>query len=111
MKGQYVSFIDSDDYINACYFESMMSVLRTNNADIATCSISLVSTDRIENGSESCLTDRCLSGFEAANMMLKSEVGCATWGKLYSVDCIKDLRFVEGRIHEDFQSFSCISSC
>ncbi|TPN89144.1 glycosyltransferase family 2 protein [Aquimarina algicola] len=38
-KGEYIQFIDSDDYVAANYIERLLSVLEKQNAQLAVCSI------------------------------------------------------------------------
>lgn len=38
-KGEYVGFVDSDDYINPKMYERLMNLAKNTNADIAYCSI------------------------------------------------------------------------
>ncbi len=44
-KGEYVSFIDSDDYIEPEMYETMISAIETTDAEIAMCGKYLVSED------------------------------------------------------------------
>lgn len=41
-RGKYISFVDSDDYINPDYLEQMVAALESDNADLAICDISLI---------------------------------------------------------------------
>ena len=42
MKGQYVSFIDSDDYISKDYVWKLYSSIKNNDSEVSICSFSLV---------------------------------------------------------------------
>lgn len=46
-KGKYVSYIDSDDYIEPEMYEYIMTKLIESNADMGTCNISFVRDDKI----------------------------------------------------------------
>ena len=36
-KGEYISFIDSDDYLDSHFYEKMLKAAKDNNADVVTC--------------------------------------------------------------------------
>ena len=48
--GDYISFVDSDDYVDKCMFEKMLMTIHKNNSDLAMCFYSNVYEDgKIEN--------------------------------------------------------------
>lgn len=45
-KGKYITFIDSDDYVEKNYIETLVNAIETNNAELAICGIKEI-TDKI----------------------------------------------------------------
>lgn len=82
MKGKYLTFIDSDDYVYESYLGDLLSCLLDEQAEIAGC----YSTQ--ENREE---TDHCIN-ITDENIGSSGFVYTA-WAKLYDVSCIGNLRF------------------
>ena len=55
--GEYVGFIDSDDYINDCYYESMYIAAQRSNADISKCNRKTIEID----GSQEIMADNAIA--------------------------------------------------
>lgn len=102
-KGDYIAFVDSDDWVEKEMYEHLMSLVIKYNVDVATCAVnSVVGTkntkckpvEQTENVYKSNdLFDKLF--IDAYNV--KSEV----WNKVYSRQIIGDLRFKVGQIYED----------
>ena len=99
---EWISFIDSDDYIHPQMFEFLMSFRNLKNADI-------LLFGYVE-GTEDCFDWNVLNtniSIECGNDFLRKCIvnninRC--WilcDKLFRRDCLKNIRLPEGRIHED----------
>ena len=44
-KGNYISFLDSDDYIEEIMFESLMNIIKEKKTDVAICGMDIVTED------------------------------------------------------------------
>ena len=99
-SGKYVIFIDSDDYIELDMFEYMHNNIQKSDADMATCGIYEVYSDRIEAQKEEA--DFICSGEEAFRCILRGHtIRGEIWNKLIKKCCIKSLQFPKGRLYED----------
>lgn len=98
-SGEYIAFIDSDDYIASNMFGEMVDLLEKNNLDIISCDAFIAKGDKIigEAG------DGKLFIFEKQEIVEKSLNDCDNnaWGKIYKRQAIGDVRFPEGRLFED----------
>lgn len=100
VNGNYVIFIDSDDYIEKDMFEYMYNNIQQNDADMATCGIYEVYSDRIESQKQE--KDFACTGEEAFRCILRGHtIRGEIWNKLIKKECVKDLEFPKGRIYED----------
>jgi len=93
-RGEYITFIDSDDYANERLCEVLYNTAQENRADVASCSAYrigenttelLQSQDRIIDMSESTrppVIDRCIFGDYRYRM--------SVWGKLYKKSLFDD---------------------
>ncbi|WP_022760636.1 glycosyltransferase family 2 protein [Butyrivibrio sp. AD3002] len=102
-KGDYISFVDSDDSVKKAFIEDFIDALENTGADFAFCDIEsarLAERDRL--GTEQMI----LSDKECRQLLIDPlsreyvEMVVA-WNKIYKKDLIKDLRYKEGKIHED----------
>lgn len=104
-KGEYIAFVDSDDYISSDYFEYLYALIKKYDAEISMCY--KVNTDG--NNAEFAQIDKIspeivLSGIEACKALLDPKqyshmvTAC---GKLYKAELVSENPFPVGKIHED----------
>ena len=103
--GEYVSFVDSDDYLAPDAIELLMRLRRDQNAEIACGDCCNVERDafaifdrsgeervRVFTGDEACMT---LQGWELYMPMVTA------WGKIFPREWLLEEPFTEDRLHED----------
>ena len=102
--GEYITFIDSDDYIAENYIESLFWTLQSSKADISVCGfLPFYDGNKVKEKvkcSKSC--SKSYTSKEAVYMALKGKCSVSVWTKLYK-RCIFDIiRFPKGKtIAED----------
>lgn len=101
--GEYIFFIDSDDYVNKKCVEKCMSSLIKNNADISIIRMICVSEDTDEEVDISVSnTVKILDSQKAIEISLyQTDFSCSACGKLFKREIINDIRFPKGRLNED----------
>lgn len=102
VKGEFITFVDADDYVHKTYLEYLFSLINNYSADIATCIHFETCLDSFEEvkGSDNVI---CMSGYEACERMLV-DFGAtltAACGKLYKSEIVKQYKFPYGKLHED----------
>ncbi|WP_304201653.1 glycosyltransferase family 2 protein [Phocaeicola plebeius] len=108
-KGEYITFIDSDDFINKKYINYLYELIEHYNADISVCSYKKFDTyteNNIVKVSEinSKPTIQIYSGKEAViKSLYQKDIDNSAWGKLYSKKLFANLRFKQGIIYEDLE--------
>ena len=101
--GEYIAFVDGDDWIDEDMYEGMMSAMLNHDADIAICNYKEISQKGIWDTS----TDEVVvfEGRETLKVFIEEDVRFqiqnAAWNKLYKRSLMGDLRFPEGKIFED----------
>lgn len=91
----YVSFIDCDDFIDLDYFEKLLNMLETNNADIV-CASYFYEFSKKSKKYKQIDKDTKFSSFEAIKILLKDEtIQSHSHCKLYSEKVLKNARFPE----------------
>ena len=102
-KGKYITFIDSDDYIDSKYFEILYTIIEKNNADIVMCN----KIDFKENESKEELNiknynEKIISKEEAyKEMLIGKKIYIYAWAKLYKTSILRKNKFSVGKIYED----------
>lgn len=99
--GEYISFIDSDDYIEQDFYR-LLAIELDNGADIAECATKWCdeagNTLAIRGFSE----NKILDTVKATQTLLKENgIYQTVWNKLYRKSCIQDIHFPFGKYHED----------
>lgn len=99
-KGEYVCFIDSDDFIAPEYLGKLYELLINNKADIAQCGVSRVwdNNDKSHAYNYTGLNNAVYTDIKKY-IEESSFVMC---NKLYRIELFKGLRFPEGIKFEDF---------
>ena len=113
--GEYIAFVDSDDYILPEMYEVLFRLIDENNADMAVSSYQKVDEAGIPLQSKNTNgKDEVLSGDEVLSIGMK-DIDMMACSKLYKssiFDDIDDIRFPEGRLHEDeFTTHHILSKC
>lgn len=109
-KGNYIGFIDADDYVDINMYENMINKAYKEDADIVTCGYyqvndydsSIISKNILDEGAitkEACISN-CING----------KLSLAVWNKIFRRKFIQDnnLSFIEGRYYEDM--YMCIKA-
>lgn len=102
-KGEYLTFVDSDDYITNDYVEYLMRILKENNADISGCCANRCYEGKEDNVNvkteNTVLTFNNVEALED-NFYQKHILNNA-WGKLYKKDLFIGVRYPIGKLYED----------
>lgn len=101
--GDYVFFLDSDDYIGKDCIETCVNACQTNHSQIAVIKMIYVAENtnteiaRIDHSTVEILTHE--AAIEAS--LLQKKYSCCATGKLFEAGIIRKFRFPEGRLSED----------
>lgn len=100
-RGEYISCIDSDDYIEGQMLSELCELLDSTKADIAVSGINTVVNDRIVH------TDKYeFKIYEAKDaicaMLYEKKFWVAAWNKIYRKELFEDYLYPKGRLYEDY---------
>ena len=102
ITGEYVAFVDSDDYIACNMIEKLFETLTANNADISICNPIHVFDDQKAKFDTADKESVVYSPVEAIKeMWYQTSFLPSAWAKLFKADIFKDIRYTEGIIFED----------
>ncbi len=105
-SGEYIFFVDGDDYIEASTIQHLLTVADSTKADVVACGFSHV-TDGYFSGDESevrftSTAPGIWDGAEAVvQMMTTNNICTVAWNKLYKKHLFTGVRYPYGKLHED----------
>lgn len=111
--GEYVSFVDSDDWIAPEMYERLLESVTNEHSDIAACSVRMIWDDNIPNSIMLTQTNRCVLDRKSAQLALlnEEELKQPVMYKLYKKSLIENIPFAIGKYHEDtFWSYQAIGN-
>lgn len=102
VTGEYIGFVDSDDYINENMYMELYNALIHNNCDVATCNFYRVYGEDYFVDYTFPYKNIILNREEAIkSILLDKELRVYLWTKLFSKKAFENVRFPEGREYED----------
>ena len=112
--GDYILFVDSDDYIDLTMVEKMVCRIENDNTDMCVCTFATFKDGEEPNRNYN-KQNEIITAEEALFRLTQKEynvyfvIACC---KLIKREVISDLRFVKGKIHEDeFMCHHLIGNC
>lgn len=115
MTGEYVAFVDADDYMELQYIETLYQTLTSQKAQVAICGFKTVDEtgkavviDALHEKQEE--TESSVIGTFSGNEIILQDLQghwehVAPWGKLYQVDLFEGVRYPKWVAFEDEQVF------
>ncbi|MBM6683714.1 glycosyltransferase family 2 protein [Collinsella intestinalis] len=102
LRGKYVTFVDSDDWLETAFLEYLYRAIRTTGADISTCVYMRRCGDSSKPWKNLPEDPEVIEGREALLSLLYDEkINVSANGKLYSSHLFKDIRYPLGKRYED----------
>lgn len=101
-KGEYISFVDSDDWVSSEYISELYSSIEIGCADIAIVNHKHVTDAPVKKVSKKHYT-KLLSRQQALFILIarQHQPFVTSWGKLYRSNLFSNIRFPIGKYHED----------
>jgi glycosyltransferase involved in cell wall biosynthesis len=97
-SGNYIGFVDSDDWIEPEMYKAMLDTLEKHDVDIVECNIHEATevNDTIERSGSLIMEDR----LQALKRIIKNQ-DFSVWRRLYHKKLLQGISFVEGKNSED----------
>lgn len=103
-RGDYIGFVDSDDYIDQNMFSELYRLCQETGSQIAVCKLGREIDGELVNRSHE--TNQIEMDHEEAmrQLFIGSLYRFSLCNKLFKKDCFQGVQFPEGRIHEDLST-------
>ena len=98
VRGKYIAWVDSDDWVDSDYLEILYHYLSINKADMVVGDYA--NGDRLQQNWQPRIKECCLSGKQAFSFFLRQRIEPGVCGGLYKTELFQGIRF-QGRIAED----------
>ncbi len=102
-RGEYITFLDSDDYLSINYIQRSLELCLSNKAEISIMKMEYIQeNENDEKQGDSCVTIKCLTTEDAIKESLYQRMfSCCAPGKMYFKDTLNGIVFLEGKLSED----------
>ncbi|MBE7065896.1 MAG: glycosyltransferase [Ruminococcaceae bacterium] len=104
--GDYIGFVDSDDFISPNMYSDLIEIIQKKGADIAMCNIGYVDkngSEIINHNSSNPISERELTGKEFVTELCDNynPAYVVTWNKIYIRTLFHNIHYPDGKISED----------
>lgn len=102
-NGQFIAFVDSDDWIDFDLFHTLLTALNKSNSDIACCKIVKVMEDGQKSQVGNFLGEYEVYDTESAmhELIIDRDIQQVVWNKLYKRKVLGNIKFEKGKYNED----------
>lgn len=99
-KGEYLTFIDSDDYVSEDYVKFLVDLIKEYDADMSVCKHTIMCNKKeIDKGTKKMYLEGPKKILEMS--LYSDDFDISSWAKLYKKELFNDIRFPKGRLFED----------
>jgi len=113
-NGEYIGFLDSDDYVSEYFAEKLYNAAKNNKADIAVCGFDRIDLETNKIYSREMTKFKHKTFDVQDNPGLLVEVNTAPWNKIYKADLLKNIidinsnpRFLEDMMFLELAYLKC----
>ena len=106
---EWITFIDSDDWVNRRYLEVLFNAAIENQVDVSVCDF--LRTSNFEN--TDIKDDFICQKWSVTDFFVEKNLNfVVAWGKLYKKSLFKKIRYPKGKVHEDeFTTHKLLFQC
>lgn len=94
--GNYIGYIDSDDYVEPDYYKKLLKNIKDNDSDISVCDINLLYENTNESNRVTCGNIK-----NEKIDFINNGLAASACNKLFKREIIEQYQFSEGKVNED----------
>lgn len=99
--GEYIGFVDSDDYIDAEMYEKLYEAIKKENVDVVECNLKIIYPDRVELFTEQKYYNVYTKQEYLEEYLKIEKIFGSACVRLIKSDIAKKLKFPVGKLYED----------
>lgn len=104
-KGDYLTFVDSDDLVDPKYVEILYSAIIENKSDISVCAFKKIYSEiNFEENNEVNVIGIYNTRDALSHFLLQDTIDSSFWGKLYDKKLFKDIIINNYKVFEDMDT-------
>ena len=108
VKGDYITFVDSDDFIELDMIEYMVNTIKKYNSDIVQCNFTNLYKNT-EKFKQDTIVEQKITSKDFLELFLTKWDSSLFWNKLFKREVIENIFFKEGRcIDDEFFTYKCV---
>lgn len=100
-SGEYIGFVDSDDWIEPGFAAHLMGVMLKEHCDAAGCAFRKCAEDEQLQPASEGYSSSCYNRLSAMSDLIDNRIQQVVWNKLYKRTLIARIPFEKGKYHED----------
>lgn len=100
VNGEYIAFVDSDDWVDLDFFEKLYNSAKNNDSDIS-CATIIRKREHSQKYRVHFTEEKVLESLEDKLNACAIPRCCYVWNKIYRTEFLKDFKFKEGVFFED----------
>ena len=100
-RGEYIAFVDSDDWIESNYLLRMYETIIETQSDICECGILKTIGEEVHRKNNDMVPVVYRTAEALKRLICDNTFHQYVWNKLYHRDVVGDIRFPKGKINED----------
>ena len=111
-KGEYIAFVDSDDYIEKSMYKDMYNLMKKRKADVCICNFYNVEGNNkiLKNPNKGIQEYDKISILK--EILLDTKVQSYAWNKLYKKEVFNNIKYPVGKKYEDIgTTFYILEKC
>lgn len=111
-EGEYIFFVDSDDWIDRDFVATLVNIAFNSDADIVESGIRWRYPDGVREEGVKSLCELSKKDALSAYLLQTQPIHSAVWCKIYKRDIFQSLKFEVGKLHEDgFFMYKAMYAC
>lgn len=107
--GEYLVFVDSDDYVSDIFLNKLYKTITKYKSDITICSYEEIYINKDLNKVKNMVIneEKIYSNIEVLKMLLECKIPCYAWNKIYKSELFKkyNIKYPIGKLYEDVSTF------
>ena len=102
-SGEYIAFVDSDDFLDKNMYKQLMHILEVGNADMAICNFHQIDESGNQFDRPSSIVDEVVEPYLILERLAEKRgwVYIVVWNRLYKRKVFENVRFPVDKLHED----------